>query len=121
MSQKAHPVKVYVDGRGGEHSGYGYVVPATGDSFYAEETGLTNNQAEYTAILAALQRYEGTGAITIYSDSQVVVSQIDHRYAIKNDALRILARQVWQMMQQYESVQVRWVRRQDNPAGKMLG
>ena len=116
------PLIVYVDGRGGASSGYGYFTPSTGESDYVEESGLTNNQAEYTAILAALKRYAKDGTpLTIFSDSQVVVSQINHQYAIKNDKLRDLARQVWSIMQTYESVTVSWIPRKKNLAGKMLG
>ena len=113
---------VYVDGRGGVSSGYGYFTPSTGESDYVEESGLTNNQAEYTAILAALKRYANDGPpLTIFSDSQVVVSQINHHYAIRNDKLRGLARQVWNIMQKYEAVTVSWIPRRKNLAGKMLG
>lgn len=113
---------VYVDGRGGASSGYGYFTPSTGESDYVEESGLTNNQAEYTAILAALRRYAGDDmALTIFSDSQVVVSQINHDYAIRNNDLRDLARQVWVVMQECKSVAILWVPRKKNLAGKMLG
>lgn len=113
---------VYVDGRGGASSGYGYFMPSTGESDYIEKSGLTNNQAEYMAILAALKRYAGDDRpLTILSDSQVVVSQINHDYAIRNDKLRDLARQVWVVMQKYEAATISWIPRKKNLAGKMLG
>ena len=113
---------VYVDGRGGASSGYGYFTPSSGESDYVEESGLTNNQAEYIAVLAALRRYAKDDVhLTILSDSQVVVSQINHQYAIRNDKLRDLARQVWSIIQKYDTVTVSWIPRKKNLAGKMLG
>ncbi len=50
-------ISVYVDGSGGPNSGYGYFVKETGESFYAKKPDLTNNQAEYLAIISALNKY----------------------------------------------------------------
>ena len=112
---------VYVDGAGGSNSGYGYFVRETGESHYKTEPGLTNNQAEYAAILAALERFAGSGSpVTIYSDSKVVVSQLNHEYAINNPALREMARKAWGMITS-KNVEIRWVPRRENLAGKMLG
>lgn len=113
---------VYVDGRGGSSSGYGYFIPTMGDSHYVEKAGMTSNQAEYHAVLAALERnVEKTSHITIISDSQLIVSQLNHEYAIQNGPLRQLARQVWSTMRNYDTVTIRWVSRRNNLAGKMLG
>ena len=113
---------IYVDGSGGPGSGYGYLVPHTGESHYSKHEGLTNNQAEYMAIISALKKYACSDTpITIYSDSRLVVSQINHDFAINSDALRAMARQVWGLMGGCSSVSIRWVSRRHNPAGKMLG
>ena len=34
-------VSIYVDGAGGEKSGYGFFVKETGESFYENKSGLT--------------------------------------------------------------------------------
>ena len=36
---------IYVDGSGGTKSGYGFFVKETGESFFEEKPGITNNQA----------------------------------------------------------------------------
>ena len=116
------PVTIYVDGAGGENSGYGYVVPETGRSEYVTEPGLTNNQAEYKAVLIALDEFANLGSpVMLYSDSKVVVSQINHEYAINNTTLREMARKVWLAMAKYEDIQIRWIPRKENVCGKMLG
>ena len=114
-------ISVYVDGAGGANSGYGYLVVETGESHYKAEPGLTNNQAEYMAILAALGRFAGSDSpVTIHSDSKVVVSQLNHEYAINSPSLREMARKAWGMMAS-EDVEIRWISRKENPAGRMLG
>lgn len=64
-------ISVYVDGSGGPTGAYGFFVKETGESFYEKELDITNNQAEYKAIIAALKKFVDTDdQITIYSDSK---------------------------------------------------
>lgn len=115
-------LSIYVDGSGGENSGYGYFVKETGDSFYEKKPGITNNQAEYMAIIAALQKFEQSNeAITIHSDSKNTVSQLNHEFAINSEQLRELARQAWSLMGKMHNLKIVWVPRAQNLAGKMLG
>jgi ribonuclease HI len=115
-------VTIYVDGAGGDSSGYGYYVQETGESEYVDKPGLTNNQAEYSAVLAALERFAGSaGQLTILSDSQVVVRQINHEYAINDPALRGMAQTVWRLLPSHGNARIQWIPRRENLAGKMLG
>ena len=59
-------ISIYVDGSGGTNSGYGYFVKETGESFYEKKPDLTNNQAEYMAIISALKKY-------VDSDEEIVI------------------------------------------------
>ncbi len=69
-------ISIYVDGSGGSNSGYGYFVKETGESFYEKKLDLTNNQAEYLAIISALNKFiDSNDKITIYSDSRNTVNQ----------------------------------------------
>ena len=115
-------VSVYVDGSGGTNSGYGYFVKETGESFYEKKTDITNNQAEYMAIISALKKYVGSNdEVTIYSDSKNTVNQLNHEFAINNEQLRDLARQAWEIIGKFSNVSIVWIPRRDNLAGKMLG
>jgi ribonuclease HI len=115
-------ISIYVDGSGGENSGYGYFVKETGDSFYEKKLNLTNNQAEYLAIIAALKKFvDSDQEITIFSDSKNTVSQLNHEFAINNEQLRILAQEAWSIMGKYSKLTLTWVPRKENLAGKMLG
>jgi ribonuclease HI len=116
------PNSIYVDGAGGDNSGYGYFVKETGESFYEKKSSITNNQAEYMAIISALQKFANTNEqIIIYSDSKNTVSQLNHEYAINNEQLRELARQAWALIAKISDIKIVWIPRKDNLAGKMLG
>ena len=115
-------ISVYVDGSGGENSGYGYFVKETGESFYEKKPNITNNQAEYMAIIAALKKFLNSNEeITIFSDSKNTIFQLNHEFAINNEQLRVLAREAWNIIGKFSNLTLTWVPRKENLAGKMLG
>ena len=115
-------LSIFVDGSGGTNSGFGYFVKETGESFYEKKPDITNNQAEYMAIISALKKFSGIAdEIVIYSDSKNTVSQLNHEYAINNDQLRTLAREAWDLMTKLPNLKIIWIPRNQNLAGKMLG
>ena len=115
-------VSVYVDGAGGEKSGFGFFIKETGESFYEERNGLTNNQAEYLAIIAALKKFQNSSEqIVIFSDSKNTVNQLNHEFAINNEQLRTLAQDAWLLIPKIPDLQIKWIPRKENLAGKMLG
>ena len=113
-------INVYVDGSGGPNGGFGYFVKETGESFYEKKPEITNNQAEYMAIIAALKNLD-YGEITIFSDSKNTISQLNHEFAINNEKLRELAREAWSLIGKFSKITLLWVPRKENLAGKMLG
>ena len=115
-------ISVYVDGSGGSSGGYGYFVKETGESFYEKKPEITNNQAEYLAIISALKKYvDSKEEITIYSDSKNTVNQLNHEFAINDEQLRNLAREAWGIIAKFSNLSIVWVPRKENLAGKMLG
>jgi len=115
-------ISVYVDGSGGENSGYGYFVKETGESFYEKKSNITNNQAEYMAMIAALKKFVNSNdEIIIFSDSKNTVSQLNHEFAINNEHLRVLAQEAWNIIGKFANLTLTWVPRKENLAGKMLG
>ena len=115
-------VSVYVDGAGGEKSGYGFFIKETGESFYKDKSGLTNNQAEYHGIIIALKKFQGSAdKITIFSDSRNTVNQLNHEFAINNEQLRVLAQESWLLIPKIPELKIMWIPRKENLAGKMLG
>jgi len=116
------PISIYVDGSGGDNSGYGFYVKETGESFYEKKTNITNNQAEYLAIIAALKFVKSKDdEVVIYSDSKNTIAQLNHENAINNDQLRSLAREAWELIAKVSKIKLTWITRKENLAGKMLG
>ena len=115
-------LNIFVDGSGGSDSGFGYFVKETGESFYEKKTNITNNQAEYVAIISVLKKFSGSAdEIIIYSDSKNTVSQLNHEYAINDEQLRSLARESWELIPKFSNIKIKWIPRNENLAGKMLG
>ena len=115
-------ISVYVDGSGGSDGGFGFFVKETGESFYEKKSEITNNQAEYLAIISALKKFVDTdNEITIFSDSKNTVNQLNHEFAINNEKLRDLARESWLLIGKFSNLSIVWIPRKENLAGKMLG
>ncbi|MFH1381550.1 MAG: ribonuclease HI family protein [Chloroflexota bacterium] len=64
----------------------------------------TNNQAEYRAIIAALQKALELGArqVELRSDSQLIVCQVSGEYRVKTASLRPLFQKVKALQNQFE-------------------
>jgi ribonuclease HI len=82
----------------------------------------TNNQAEYQAIIAALEKAVTLGAknVILKSDSELVVKQINGLYKIKKTALRPLYQQIVQLIGSLESFSISYIPREQNAAADAL-
>ncbi len=82
----------------------------------------TNNQAEYRAIIAALEKAVNLGAkqVIVKSDSELAVNQINGRYKIKNAALRPLYQQVVKLTGALESFKITYIPRTRNSEADAL-
>lgn len=76
----------------------------------------TNNQAEYRAVIAALEKAIELGAqqVDIKLDAQLVVRQINGKYRVKNAALKPLYQQVKHLQSLLEGFTINHVPRQQN-------
>jgi len=76
----------------------------------------TNNQAEYRAIIAALEKAIrlGTRRVEVNSDSELVVKQINGKYRVKKAALKPLYQQVKQLQGLLEGFTITHIPRQQN-------
>ncbi len=76
----------------------------------------TNNQAEYRAIIAGLEKAVKAGIrqVIVQSDSELVVNQINGRYKIKNTALRPLYQEAVKSIGRLEKFTIVYVPRERN-------
>jgi ribonuclease HI len=67
----------------------------------------TNNEAEYQAIINALKASKrfSRGYIQIFSDSNLVIQQINKKWKINKPHLSKLCSEVYQLSQSYEKVE----------------
>jgi len=83
----------------------------------AEPLGVaTNNVAEYTAVLRALERAAELGAsnVDLRSDSLLLIEQLNGRFKVKNPTLRVLHQKVREAAKRFETVKFSHVRREYN-------
>lgn len=82
----------------------------------------TNNQAEYQAIIAALEEAVSLGArhVELKTDSELVVKQINGRYKVKKATLRALYQQVIQLIGSLESFTIAYIPREQNTEADKL-
>lgn len=76
----------------------------------------TNNQAEYHAVLKALEHCArwGVGRVHLYLDSELVTRQLTGTYRVKSLDLRPLFQQVQYLARGFKEFRVRHVRRAQN-------
>ena len=82
----------------------------------------TNNQAEYSAIIADLEKAISLGAkhVELNSDSELVVRQINGRYRVKKAALISLHQQVRQLLGNLEGFKITHIPREQNTEADTL-
>lgn len=82
----------------------------------------TNNQAEYRALIAALEKAVQLGArrVSVYSDSELVVRQITGRYRVKKAELKPLFQKVTQLQSRLESFSISHIPRCQNTEADRL-
>jgi ribonuclease HI len=116
-------LRIHTDGAARSNPGpaaFAYVIDRDGVP-PIEECGclgrLTNNQAEYTALVRALEHATklGTGhRIKVFSDSELMVKQMRGEYRVKNEDLRELYAEAKKLAAKFPSVTYEHVRREQN-------
>jgi ribonuclease HI len=113
---------IYTDGGSRGNPGpaaYAYVIQRPGLSDIEEKAYLgrtTNNIAEYTGLVKALEhaRHLGAQRLTVFSDSELMVKQLNGEYRVKNEGLRPLYEQAVALRRDFASVSIQHVRRAHN-------
>lgn len=83
---------------------------------------VTNNQAEYQAIIAALEKIISLGIkqAEIRADSELVVRQVNGKYKVKNAALRPLYSRIVELQGQLDSFSIKHIPREQNKEADRL-
>jgi ribonuclease HI len=84
---------------------------------------MTNNQAEYTALVRGLEHAARLGTaqeINVFSDSELMVKQMRGEYRVKNEELRDLYEQARELAGHFPAVRFQHVRREQNKRADAL-
>ncbi len=120
---------IYTDGGARGNPGPAAIGVVVGNKEYGEAIGkTTNNIAEYSALIFALkkakqligkEKAKGTD-IEVRSDSELMVSQLNGEYKIKDEDLKPLFIEVWNLRQDFGSTIFKHVRREENKKADAL-
>lgn len=82
----------------------------------------TNNQAEYKAVIMALEKAKELGAeeADVFLDSELVQRQLSEKYKVKNQDLGSLFVKVWNLAQSFKKVKYIHIYRNDNKEADKL-
>jgi ribonuclease HI len=82
----------------------------------------TNNQAEYKAVILALEEAKKIKAkeIDFYLDSELVVNQLNRKYKIKNQDLSFLFIQIWNLSSNFNKITYTHIKREQNKEADRL-
>lgn len=91
-----------------------------GKGIFLGET--TNNVAEYTGLLRALEaaKKHNADSVKVFSDSELMVRQINGRYKVKSDKLRGLFAECMEILASFQSWQVVHIERAKNEQADSL-
>ena len=127
-------INIYTDGgsRGNPGpSGIGVVITQEGQILkkYGEFIGnATNNQAEYEALIFALEKAKllfgkkkaKEMEIDVFMDSELIVKQLNHEYKIKEKDLQLLFLKVWNLILDFKKISFNHIPREDNKEADKL-
>ncbi|WP_291493545.1 ribonuclease HI family protein [Desulfurella sp.] len=119
---------VFIDGASSNNpgkAGIGIVFMQNGEiiktvSEYIGEK--TNNEAEYTALIKALEigLDLGVKSIQVFSDSELIVKQIMGKYAVKQDHLKVLNQKALYLIDKFEHFEIKHISRNLNSQADKL-
>jgi len=126
-------IKIFTDGgaRGNPGpSGIGAVIEFSGSKkTYREFIGhATNNEAEYKALLFALQKVKSlfgkakikSLSLECFLDSELVVKQLNHEYKINGENIQKIFLQIWNLSIEFGEVNYTHISREKNSEADKL-
>ncbi len=91
---------------------------------YGEYLGdnLTNNEAEYSAVIFALKKFKAlfgnkiaeNSDVEIRADSELLVKQLNGEYKLENEKIQKFFIEIWNLKIDFKSVKVKHIPREKN-------
>lgn len=133
----SHDYTITFDGGSKPNPGAGYgsflIQTRAGDSRLVSNIAfgdnMTNNQAEYNALIAALKnislviKIAGKDprkyTVAVWGDSMLVIKQLKREWSVNDEALRVLHKEADALLKQFKAVSLNWHNRTNSV--KLLG
>ena len=128
MNTDSSTYKMYIDGAAdlnSNTSGFGGVIYKDDEEIFTFSEylhNLTNNEAEYSALIFGLKSLIKLSIlnIVIYSDSELVVKQINGDYKVKNDRMKKLYNKTLSLLSSFQKWQLLHILRDKNTVADKL-
>lgn len=124
---ETNEAEVFIDGASDsdDNGGVGVVLKSNGKEleYISRSVGKkTNNEAEYLAMIAGLELAlnNNFNSVKVYSDSELLVNQINRKYKVKAENLRPLFNQVLDVLDEFKTFEVKWIPREQNTGADNL-
>jgi len=120
---------IYCDGGSRGNPGPSAIGVVIGERAYAEQLGeLTNNAAEYQAVIFALKKAKQllgkkkarATELEVKIDSELLYKQMNAEYKILDKDLQPLFVEIWNLKQDFKKVHFRHLRREQNKEADQL-
>jgi len=121
--------KLYFDGacgpkNPGGHAGWGVMIENNTETFMehgyiGHGQGMTNNVAEYTAVIRGLECLHKRGwthQVEVYGDSRLVIEQLKGNWKINATLIKPLWKEAQKLMQEFTNITFQWIPREQNKA-----
>lgn len=115
--------KIFTDGGSRGNPGPSAIGVIINNTKHSKYIGIaTNNQAEYEAVIFALQKAKALKLknLEINLDSELIAKQLNRQYKIKNKKLQPLFIKTWNLVLDFESVKFNHIPRQQNKQADKL-
>jgi ribonuclease HI len=119
------PVRIYCDGAGsrpdGKGSGYAWLQEDSESRYVHRQDGLTNNEAEYLALHAALDALPAHSCAEVMTDSLLICTQFEGRCRVFDPKLARRLAEVQELIAKKQlTIKLTWIPRQQNLAHNLL-
>src|SRR3989338_3555875 len=90
--------------------------------------GLTNNEAEYSAVIFALKKFKALfgkpiakiSEVEVRSDSELLVKQMNGEYKIENEKIQKFFIEIWNLKIDFKSIKFKHIPREKNKEADRL-
>ena len=121
-------ITLYIDGAADLHSktaGIGGIIYSSNNEIFSFSEYLhdaTNNEAEYNSLIMGLKSLLKLKLLNpiIYSDSELIVNQVNGEYRVKNNRMKLLHKEVIGLLSNFETWSLIHVLRDKNKVADKL-